>query len=103
MSVLHIFVYVKLLLSNHQSVSPLNPIFSARLNKIFLRKAVGKINKAIEQIIFEFGILVLELFKKECVFLRKTVFSFCYSIATMGSHKFYVSISVDVNDADEYR
>ena len=34
---------------------------------------------------------------------RKTVFSFCYSMATSWSHKFNVSISVDVNDDDEYR
>ena len=34
---------------------------------------------------------------------RKTVFSFCYSMATSWSHKFNVLISVDVNDDDEYR
>ena len=34
---------------------------------------------------------------------RKTVFSFCYSMATSWSHKFNVSISVDINDDDEYR
>ena len=34
---------------------------------------------------------------------RKTVFSFCFSMATSWSHKFNASISTDVNDDDEYR
>ena len=34
---------------------------------------------------------------------RKTVFSFCYSMATSWSHMFHFSIFVDVNDESEYR
>ena len=51
-----------------------------------------------------FGIVVIELYKKECVFSENLpVFSFCYSMATSWSHKFNASSSADVNDDDEYR